>query len=106
MQLAKLNEMVGGWFVGDFSPSVLRNSDFEACVKHYKMGDFEPAHYQKTASEITVVISGQARIGDQKLSAGDIILLEPFEVADFEALTDVVLVAVKTPSSPEDKVLA
>jgi hypothetical protein len=45
-------------------------------------------------------------MGDHTLSAGDIILLEPFEIADFEALTDVSLVALKTPSLPADKVLA
>ena len=106
MKLSKINEMTGGWFVGNFEPSILKTSQFEACVKHYSQGDREPSHFQKTAVEITVMISGQARMGDVFLNPGDIILLEAYEIADFEALTDVTLVALKTPSIPEDKVLA
>lgn len=98
--------MTGGWFAGNFEPSILKSENFEACVKHYPKGSIEPSHYQLTACEITVIISGTARMGDQTLTAGDIILLEPLEIADFEALTDVSLVAVKTPSLPADKVLA
>ena len=106
MKLSKINQMTGGWFVGDFEPSILKTSQFEACVKYYSQGDREPSHFQKTAVEITVMINGQARMGQVVLNPGDIILLEPYEIADFEALTEVTLVALKTPSIPEDKVLA
>jgi translation initiation factor IF-1 len=106
MKLSKINEMTGGWFVGNFEPSILKTSQFEACVKQYSQGDREPSHFQKSAVEVTVIISGQARMGDVVLNPGDIILLEPYEIADFEALTEVTLVALKTPSIPEDKVLA
>lgn len=106
MKTAKLAEMTGGWFAGNFEPSILKSEHFEACVKHYPKGSKEPSHYQLTAFEVTVIVSGTARMGNLTLSAGDIILLEPFEIADFEALTDVSLVALKTPSIPADKVLA
>lgn len=106
MKTAKLEEMTGGWFAGNFEPSILKSEHFEACVKHYLKGSTEPSHYQLAAFEVTVIVSGTARMGNQTLSAGDIILLEPFEIADFEALTDVSLVAIKTPSLPADKVLA
>ena len=36
-------------------------------------------------------------------SAGDVIVLEPGEVTDFEALTDAVNVVVKTPGASNDK---
>jgi hypothetical protein len=106
LKTVKLAEMTGGWFAGNFEPSILKSEHFEACVKHYLKGSTEPSHYQLTAFEVTVIVSGTARMGDQTLTAGDIILLEPFEIADFEALTDVSLVALKTPSLPADKVLA
>lgn len=101
-----MSKMTGGWFIGNFTPSVVKTSDFEVCVKNYAMGVREPAHYQLTATEVTVIIQGKARMGSQVLNAGDIVTLAPFEVADFEALTDVALVAVKFPSLPADKVLA
>lgn len=103
MKLQNLNDMFGGWFVGNFDPSILKTEVFEACVKRYKKGDREPLHFQLLAIEITVIISGKARLGAQILQADDVILIEPGEEADFEALEDTVLIAVKTPSSPEDK---
>ena len=56
--------------------------------------------------EVTLIVSGQARMGNEMLNPDDIILIEPGEKYDFEALTDVVLVAIKTPSIPNDKELA
>lgn len=103
MKTARISDFVGGWFVGDFSPSILTTQEFEVCVKHYCSGDREPAHFQHIAVEITAIISGSARMGQHILEGGDVIRLEPGEVADFEALTDVVLVAVKSPSLPSDK---
>ena len=41
MKLGSLNEMIGGWFIGDFEPNLIKNKDFEASVKYYKKGDKE-----------------------------------------------------------------
>ncbi len=94
---------MGGWFLGAFRPSLLHTDEFEVCIKRYLKGDVEPVHHQLTATEFTYVISGRCRIGDVELVADDIIEIPPLVSADFEALTDVVLVAVKTPSKPDDK---
>lgn len=106
MQRSRLEDTTGGWFAGNFSPSIYESENFEVCVKRYKKGDKEPKHYQLLATEITVIISGKARMGEEFLEANDIILLEPFEEYDFEAISDVVLVAVKSPSLPDDKRLS
>lgn len=103
ISLHRLDDFVGGWFVGDFTPSLFANSHVEVCVKYFKEGASEAAHYQLTATEWTVIISGECIVGDTKLGPGDIIEIPPLEVAGFQALTDVVLVAVKTPSIPSDK---
>ena len=34
-----LKDMIGGWFIGDFDPSVWKTSAFEVAVKEYKSGD-------------------------------------------------------------------
>lgn len=106
MKRDQLSRMIGGWFVGNFDPAILSNENFEVCVKEYSKGDVELTHYQKVAIEITVVISGRVRMGKEILLKGDIILLEPFEEYDFEALTDAIVVAVKSPSLPSDKFLS
>lgn len=105
MRTARIDDMVGGWFVGDFEPSVLRTDVCEVAVKHYAAGSVEDEHWQATATELTVIISGEAEMAGRRLVAGDIICLSPGpeDASGFLAVTDVVLVAVKTPSLPADK---
>jgi len=105
MRRERLDQMVGGWFVGDFTPAALRTTAAEVCVKTYQRGDKEPQHYQRVAIEVTCILSGTARMGSELLGPGDIIVLDPLDAYDFEALSDVTLVAFKTPSAPNDKVL-
>ena len=105
MRLTNLENFTGGWFLWDFEPSLLGQSNFEVCVKRYEKGTREPAHSQIQATEWTAIISGKCRIGQHLLGPDDVLEISPGEVADFEALTDVILVAVKSPSAPNDKVV-
>lgn len=106
MKTANLKEMKLGWFIGNFSPSIATSNDFEVCLKRYKAGETEPRHYQKFATEITLVVEGSVRMNELTLHPDDILLLEPNEAYDFEAITNCVVVAVKFPSLPNDKVLS
>src|ERR1051325_1172931 len=103
MQVDKLSRMVRGWFVGDFEPSILRTRDVEVAVKTMRQGEGEARHFHKIATEITVVISGRARMNDVILVEGGIPFLQPGERCDFEALTDLTLVVVTHPGAPADK---
>lgn len=103
MKLAKLDEMMKGWFVGDFNPSLIRTSDVEVAVKRYKKGDYEERHYHKLATEITVVVSGSVKMNGRIYREGDIIIVEPYEATDFEALEDAVNTVVKYPGARDDK---
>lgn len=105
MNVSRVDEFVGGWFIGDFSPTLEANPHVEVCLKRYAKGTTEPVHYQRVATEYTLVIAGRCRIGNRELGPDDILTIPPGEAAGFEALTDVVLIAVKTPSLPNDKVL-
>ena len=71
----------------------------------YAKGDREELHFQIQSVEFSLIVEGRCRIGDIELGPNEILRIEPLEAADFEALTDVVLVAVKVPSIPEDKKL-
>ena len=103
MKTARLDDMVKGWFVGNFEPTLYRTNDVEVAVKRYKPGDYDAAHFHKIATEITVVVSGRVRMNSVEYGAGDIIVMEPGDVTDFEALTDVVNVVVKLPGANNDK---
>lgn len=103
MQQYKLADMIKGWFVGHFAPTVYQTKDVEVAVKHYQAGDKEARHVHKIATEITVVVSGEVALNGQRFSAGDIISLPPNEAADFVCLTAATTVVVKVPSVPNDK---
>ena len=106
MKIERIEDFTLGWFIGNFTPSIYRTQDFEICLKFFQAGDTESRHFQKTAIEITAIISGEALLGNVKVRAGDIIEIGPLEIVGFEAITDVALVAIKFPSIPGDKVLA
>jgi len=105
MQIAKLEEMVKGWFVGDFSPAVLRTADVEVAVKTYRQADREDWHYHKVATEVTCVVSGEIEMCERRIGPGNIIVLSPGEGTSFLAVTDAVTVVVKHPGAKNDKFL-
>ena len=103
MKHALLDSMVKGWFVGAFTPTALSTDACEVAVKTYKAGDKEAAHFHKIATETTLILSGRVRMAGREWGAGDIVVLEPGEITDFEALTDAVNVVVKVPGAGNDK---
>jgi hypothetical protein len=105
MRHDRLENMVKGWFVGQFNPSAHSTVACEVAVKKYKAGDKETTHHHKIATEITLILSGEVRMLDRIWRDGDIITLNPGEHTDFEAITNTITVVVKTPSAPNDKYL-
>jgi anti-sigma factor ChrR (cupin superfamily) len=105
MKVFQLEDMVKGWFVGNFNPTVLTTNDVEVAVKKYKAGDYESAHYHKVATEVTVITDGQVRMNGVTYESGSIIVIEPNQATDFLALTDVTTTVVKYPGANDDKYL-
>jgi len=99
----KLSDMIKGWFVGDFEPTVFKTKDVEVALKYYKSGDTEQRHVHKIATEITVVIFGLATMNGKELEKGSIVVIEPNESTDFVATTNTATVCVKVPSVKGDK---
>ncbi len=99
----RLDEMVGGWLVGDFEPTCLRTTACEVACKRYAAGARETAHVHRVATEITLIASGRVTMNGRTLTAGDIVVIEPGEATDFAALEDVTTVVVKLPSVIGDK---
>lgn len=103
MRNDRLDQMVKGWFVGDFSPVAHHSAACEVAIKRYAAGDHEAAHEHRIATEVTAIVSGRVLMMGQEWGEGDILTILPGEAADFTALTDVVTVVVKTPSVAGDK---
>jgi hypothetical protein len=96
--------MTGGWFIGDFKPSVLRTKKFEVGIKRHCKGDKWPAHKQLKATEYNYLAYGDLHIGKEYLQEGDIFVIPPGEVVEPVFDSNCVVVVVKVPSLPKDKV--
>jgi len=92
-----------GWFIGNFSPTLLHSENFEVAIKRYRKGDVETSHCHKIATEYTIIVSGVAKMNDQLFYQDDIAIVYPNEYVKFEAITDVVTTVIKTPSVLNDK---
>lgn len=106
MKTARLEDMIKGWFVGNFEPSLLKTNDVEVAVKEYKYGEYEARHYHKVATEITVIVRGRVKMNGVEYAEGDMIVIEPGESTDFLCLEEGTRnVVVKYPGVNNDKYL-
>lgn len=103
MKTESIDNMKGGWFIGNFEPSLYKTNECEVAVKKYKSGDYETAHYHKIATEYTLIVKGKVRMFDQIFGEGTVVIAEPGDVTDFEALEATVNVVVKIPGANNDK---
>jgi len=106
MKTEKISNMKGGWFIGNFDPSLFKTNDCEVAVKSYKKGEYEESHYHKIATEYTAIITGSVKMNGIEYRAGDIVVMEPSEDTDFKCLEDGTMnVVVKIPGANNDKYL-
>ena len=106
MREYKLDKMIGGWFIGNFEPSILKTKDFEVAYKKFKKGKLnDDIHFHKIATEYNLIIKGSLRIDNlnKVLTENDIFVFEPGEISNVTFLEDTNIVVVKTPSVENDK---
>ncbi len=98
-----LHDMIKGWFVGNFEPTVFKTTDVEVGIKFYQSGDYEKSHHHKIATEITVVQKGIVEMNGVQYGEGAIIKLGHGVSTDFKAITDVTTIVLKIPAANDDK---
>jgi quercetin dioxygenase-like cupin family protein len=103
MSNLNLSNFLGGWFIGNFTPTLLDTNNFEVGIKQYKAGTYEDTHFHKVATEYTIIVNGQAKMNNKIYKNGDIVIINPNQKTDFFAITDVITVVIKTPSVKDDK---
>jgi anti-sigma factor ChrR (cupin superfamily) len=99
----RLQDMVKGWFIGDFQPTVIKTDAVEVAIKKYKQGEYEESHHHRIATEVTTIVSGKVEMNGRVYVEGDIIQIDPYDSTDFRALTDAVTCVVKHPGAKDDK---
>ena len=103
MKKISLKDFTRGWFVGNFTPSLLKQEGIEVAIQSYLSGDEEAKHYHNKATEISFIVSGSASFNGQILNEGDGIIIFPKEINKFKAISDCKVVVVKYPSCKKDK---
>jgi mannose-6-phosphate isomerase-like protein (cupin superfamily) len=102
MKLFKHEDMIRGWFVGAFSPTIHYTDQYEVGYRVHEQGKRD-WHYHTHVTEINLIIFGEMIIQGKHLQAGDIFVLEPYEITDPEFLCDCGIVCVKTSSLMDKK---
>lgn len=103
MKKFNLENMVKGWFVGNFNPSVYSSKDVEVAIKRYKKGDRENIHHHRQATEITVIVEGVVEMNKKIYKKNDIVVIDPYESTNFLVLEKAITVVVKIPGASNDK---
>ena len=103
MDVRHISDFTGGWFIGNFEPSLLKCAGFEAGIKVHQKGEDWPAHYHKIATEYNVIVYGKMTIQNQVLTAGDVFVLKPYEIADPIFHEETAIVCIKHPGANNDK---
>ena len=105
VKITKLQDTIGGWFVGNFPDAAYKTKGLEVSYKIHKKGEEWDWHYHEHLDEINLLVRGTMKIQGKNLFPGDIFILEPMEIADPEFLEDCEIVCIKVPNFTNDKVV-
>lgn len=94
MLVKRIDDFNGHPFLGNNAEAILASKGLRASVISYNAGECATPYYWKTATEVLAVISGQIRSFDKTWTDNDIIVVEPWEVVELEAVDDAVLVSI------------
>lgn len=106
MDVHRIEDFKGGWFIGDFEPVLLRTAGFEVGWKVHHRTEFIEPHIHQHVTEYNLLAHGSMRVNGRELTPGDLFVLHKGERVDAEVLTEEAhVVVVKVPSVPSDKVM-
>jgi hypothetical protein len=105
MKLYRIEDMVGGWFVGNFEPNAFKTELFEVSYKKHPKNEIWDIHYHEKITEINLLVRGEMILQGKKLMSGDIFILYPYEIANPTFIEDCEIVCIKTPGITNDKVI-
>lgn len=103
MIIKKINDSIGGWYIGNFEKAAYKTNGFEVSFKVHKKNEIWDWHYHENLDEINLLVSGKMTIQGKEINPGDIFILEPMEIADPVFLEDCEIVCVKSPNITNDK---
>ena len=103
LKVNRLEAMIGGWLIGDFTPSILRTSAFEVAYIKRGINSVCP-HIHNLIDEYNIVIKGSFKINNEILSQGDIFIIKKGMLTSSIFFEDTEILCIKVPSVPSDKI--
>lgn len=102
MKKYNVDEMQGGYFIGNFEPSVFKTDKVEIAEKKFYKGDFETGYYRKIDKEIVYIVKGKLENNGNVYTDGDILLFEPGEIISWFVLEDSKVIVMRFPGTKKD----
>lgn len=103
MKVENIKNFKNGWIIGNFEPSLLKTKDFEVGVHTYGVDHTVDLHFHKLSSEFNYIISGKMVVNGCELQAGDIFVLQPYELSDTKFLEETTIIIARNHSCTKDK---
>ena len=97
-------DFIRGWMIGDFEPNIKRTTAYEVGVLTFARGHHISFHYHKHLKEVNFLVKGSLLLSERLICAGDYFVFEKNAIACPKAVEDCIIVCIKTPSVPTDKI--
>ena len=97
--------MFKGWFIGDFEPSLLKNTGVELGYLTFKKGEKIDFHYHEHCKEINLLVKGKMIVNNKVINEGDIFIFDEMVPTLPIYLEDTSLIVFKNKHSNKDKII-
>jgi dTDP-glucose pyrophosphorylase len=94
-----------GWLIGNFEPSILKTKDFEIGILQHKKNEKWGFHFHEETKEINILIKGKIIINNVLVEENTIFIFEKNMISCPLFLEDCIVICIKTPSLPNDKII-
>ena len=54
-----------GWVIGDFTPSIFKEKNFEVCITNHKKDEESQPHYHTSSTEINIILDGECVVNKE-----------------------------------------
>jgi mannose-6-phosphate isomerase-like protein (cupin superfamily) len=105
IQVTNLQDYHRGWIIGDYEPAVLKTDQFEVGILNHTKGEEWPAHYHEHCDEYNVLLKGEMQINGRTIYENQIFFIPKNILSVPTFIKDCVILCIKTPSVPGDKVV-
>ncbi len=105
MIVKRLEDSIGGWYIGNFENAAYQTKGLEASFKIHKAGEVWDWHFHEHLDEINLLVRGSMTIQGKDIHPGDVFILEPMEIADPVFHEDCEVVCIKVPNFTNDKIV-